>query len=82
MHYYVITYHMITGMNNDECHVLEKAVNISKRLVRIWRAIVQAGHHMHYCVTMYNLEQNRPEQKRTSTIDAYHGHGCWKEWLH
>ena len=50
MQYYVITYyHVIMGMNNDECHVLETAVNISKRSVRIWHAIVPAGHYMHNC---------------------------------
>ena len=37
---------MITGMNNDECHVLEKVVNISKRSVQIWPAIVPAGHYI------------------------------------
>ena len=36
---------MITGINNDECHVREKAANISKRSVRIWPAIVPAGHY-------------------------------------
>ena len=46
-HYYVITYnHVIMGMNNEECHVLEKAVNISKRSVQIWPAIVPAGHYI------------------------------------
>ena len=30
MHYYVITSHMITEMNNDECHVPEKAVNMHR----------------------------------------------------
>ena len=43
-HYVIIYYHVITGINNDECHVVGKAANISKRSVQIWPAIVPAGH--------------------------------------
>ena len=45
-HYCVIIYyHVIAEINSDECHALDEPVNISRRLVQLWPAIVPAEHY-------------------------------------